>query len=124
MRPAKSLAGRSKGVSSRSKAGVDAPTAEVIAEWMPLVHHVTGQFLKKLPPNVLRDDLVAAGTFGLIDALRKAGARKMAFDWYVRIRIRGAILDELRAQDWLSRRARTRVVQHLAEAAAAPTIRS
>jgi RNA polymerase sigma factor for flagellar operon FliA len=116
------------GVFPRSKAGSDAPTAEVIAEWMPMVHNVAGQFLKKLPPNVLRDDLVAAGTYGLVDALRKGGTRNMArnmtFEWYVRIRVRGAMLDELRAQDWLSRRARTRVIQRLAEAATAPAVRS
>ncbi len=87
-----------------------APEAQEVAALMPLVHQVVGRFLKKLPPNVLRDDLVAAGAFGLIDALRKGGAtRGPTFEWYARVRIRGAILDELRTQDWLTRRARNRV---------------
>lgn len=44
---------------------------------------------------------------GLWDAIRKHGAERTgSFEWYVRVRIRGAILDELRAQDWLPRRAR------------------
>jgi RNA polymerase sigma factor (sigma-70 family) len=62
---------------------------------------------RKLPRNVLRDDLIAAGMSGLWDAVRKHGHEQTEnFDWYVRVRIRGAILDELRAQDWLPRRAR------------------
>src|ERR1700760_2403351 len=81
-----------------------------VSEFMPLVHHVVATMLPRLPPNVLRDDLVAAGTFGLLDALRRqsAGERGVEFTWYARVRIRGAILDELRTQDWLSRRARRR----------------
>lgn len=85
-----------------------APTREELTFYMPLVHQVVGRVLRKLPPNVLRDDLVAAGAFGLIDALRKSVDRGPAFDWYARIRIRGAVVDELRSQDWLTRRARTR----------------
>ena len=85
------------------------PTAAEIREFMPLVHQMVARFMGKLPPNVLREDLVAAGTFGLIDSLRKNGAdRSPTFEWYARIRIRGAIVDELRAQDWLTRRARSR----------------
>ncbi len=54
-----------------------------------------------------RDDLLAAGVFGLVDSLRRNGGDGGdAFEWYARTRIRGAIFDELRAQDWLSRRAR------------------
>lgn len=87
------------------------PTREELTSFMPLVHQVVGRLLRKLPPNVLRDDLVAAGTFGLVDALRKSADRGPAFDWYARIRIRGAVVDELRAQDWLTRRARTRVAR-------------
>jgi RNA polymerase sigma factor for flagellar operon FliA len=91
------------------------PTREDLALYMPLVKQVVGRVLRKLPPNVLRDDLLAAGTFGLVDALRKSADRGPAFDWYARIRIRGAVVDELRAQDWLTRRARTRVARAQAQ---------
>jgi RNA polymerase sigma factor FliA len=91
------------------------PTREELTSFMPLVHQVVSHVLRKLPPNVLRDDLVAAGTFGLVDALRKSADHGPAFDWYARIRIRGAVIDELRAQDWLTRRARTRVVRAQAQ---------
>lgn len=93
-----------------------APNAAEILSYMPLVHQVVARFMGRLPPNVLRDDLLAAGTFGLIDSLRKNGPeRGPAFEWYARIRIRGAIFDELRTQDWLSRRARGKVTQAAAE---------
>jgi RNA polymerase sigma factor for flagellar operon FliA len=83
------------------------PNAETLRDLMPLVHTCVARFLRRLPPNVLRDDLVAAGTFGLIDALRRdPDTSAPQFEWYARIRIRGAIVDELRAQDWLTRRAR------------------
>lgn len=94
---------------------VTLPTREDMTPYMPLVGQVVGRFLRKLPPNVLRDDLIAAGTFGLLDALRRSGDRTASFEWYARIRIRGAVVDELRAQDWLTRRARTRVARAQAQ---------
>src|ERR1700749_532623 len=86
-----------------------------ITDFMPLVHQVVARMLRRLPPNVLRDDLVAAGAYGLIDALRKSPDRGPAFECYPRIRIRGAVGDELRSQDGLTRRARTRATKAQAE---------
>jgi RNA polymerase sigma factor for flagellar operon FliA len=81
--------------------------ADLLRRYMPLVRQIVGGFQRKLPRNVLRDDLLAAGMSGLWDAIRRQGTEHNdSFDWYVRVRIRGAILDELRAQDWLPRRAR------------------
>jgi len=78
-----------------------------IDAYLPLVRRVVRQLARRLPANVQRDDLLAAGIFGLVDSLRRnGGATGAAFEWYARTRIRGAIFDELRAQDWLSRRAR------------------
>lgn len=75
--------------------------------YLPLVRRVVRQLARRLPANVERDDLLAAGVFGLVDSLRRNGGDGgAAFEWYARTRIRGAIFDELRAQDWLSRRAR------------------
>jgi RNA polymerase sigma factor for flagellar operon FliA len=85
-------------------------SAADIAAYMPVVESVVMRFVRRVPVCVLREDLIAAGTFGLIDAFRRnTGKRDAAFDWYARVRIRGAILDELRTQDWLSRRARVHV---------------
>jgi len=98
-----------------------APTTEEIQTYMPLVHQVVARFMGKLPPNVLREDLVAAGAFGLIDSLRRNGEdRGPTFEWYARIRIRGAIVDELRNQDWLTRRARSKVTAQNARGSLPP----
>ena len=80
----------------------------LLEEFTPLVRKIAGGFQRKLPRNVLLEDLIAAGMSGLWDAIRRHpdGGGDESFEWYVRVRIRGAILDELRAQDWLPRRAR------------------
>jgi len=82
-----------------------------IAEYMPLVHEEVRRILRRLPASVQKDDLVAVGAVGLMNALQKnkEGERGPQFEWYARIRIRGAVLDELRSQDWLSRSARAEV---------------
>jgi RNA polymerase sigma factor for flagellar operon FliA len=94
-------------IESRPAAEAAVVSREAIEAHLPLVHQVVRRFLRKLPSNVCRDDLVSAGVFGLMDALRKnGGGDGPAFEWYARVRIRGAIVDALRQQDWLSRRAR------------------
>ena len=80
---------------------------ERLGQYMPIVHQTAATFQRRLPVNVQRDDLIAAGTWGLVDSLRRAqDSEGVAFECYVRIRIRGAMVDELRAQDWLPRRVR------------------
>jgi RNA polymerase sigma factor FliA len=77
---------------------------------LSLVHQVVAPIARRVPASVLRDDLLAAGIYGLVDSLRKNGGDGgSTFEWYARMRIRGAVLDELRAQDWLTRRARDAV---------------
>ena len=88
----------------------DPRAEELLARYTPLVRQIAGGFQRKLPRSVLREDLIAAGMAGLWDAIRRhAGKSDESFEWYVRVRIRGAILDELRAQDWLPRRVRAAV---------------
>lgn len=78
-------------------------------ELKPLALRIARGFLRKLPVSVLREDLTSAAMYGLWDAIRKhPGAMHESFERYARVRIRGAILDELRTQDWLPRRARYR----------------
>src|SRR5580658_554213 len=96
--------------------------ASDVQDYMPLVRQIVARFLRRLPPNVLRDALISVGTYGLIDSLRKNGNdRGPTFEWYARVRIRGAILDELRAQDWLTRRARSRVTAQADDGRAPPS---
>ncbi|WP_437586854.1 sigma-70 family RNA polymerase sigma factor [Sorangium sp. So ce1000] len=93
---------------------------EVLRGYFPLVRKLVRQVSRHLPPNVQRDDLLSAGMLGLVDSLRKnGGSDGETFAGYAKLRIRGAIVDELRAQDWLSRRAREAVE---AEAAAASKV--
>jgi RNA polymerase sigma factor for flagellar operon FliA len=75
---------------------------------MPLVLRAVARYVRRLPRSVQRDDLVATGIVGLLDALRKSPGRGQAFEAYARIRIRGAMVDGLRKQDWLPRRWRDR----------------
>jgi RNA polymerase sigma factor for flagellar operon FliA len=112
----KSLDAPPAGMKPGIRRAATALEAELIAQYAPVVHQIAGGFQRRLPRSVLRDDLVAAGMCGLWDAIRKHGeGRSERFEWYVRVRIRGAILDELRAQDWLPRRVRaaaTRAAEH------------
>ncbi len=73
------------------------------------VKQVAHSILRRLPASVQLDDLIQAGSIGLIDAARRFGpARDMSFRQYARIRISGAIFDSLRELDWASRYFRTR----------------
>ena len=76
----------------------------------PLVKRVAYEMRQHLPPHVEMDDLVGAGTLGLVDALRKFDpSRNVKLESYARHRIRGGILDALRTLDPASRDMRRRV---------------
>lgn len=80
---------------------------EAVTRHMPLVRQIVQQVQGGLPPSVERDEVQSWGIDGLLDAIRKFDAsRGTSFTGYARIRIRGAILDQLRALDWASRTAR------------------
>jgi RNA polymerase sigma factor FliA len=97
---------------------------ELLAIYTPIVNKIVGGFQRKLPRNVLREDLLAAGMIGLWDAIQRHGAEcDDGFEWYVRVRVRGAILDELRAQDWLPRRLRAAAAANSATTSAPSVVR-
>jgi RNA polymerase sigma factor for flagellar operon FliA len=80
---------------------------ELILEHTPLIRYVAGRIAMRLPSHVSLDDLMSAGVLGLIDAVDKYDpAKKVQFKTYAEFRIRGAILDELRAMDWVPRSVR------------------
>lgn len=78
------------------------------AAHMHLVTGIVADFMRRVPRSVQREDLVAAGSMGLLHALRsqKHTCPEMLIA-YARIRIRGAVIDELRRHDWSPRRRRT-----------------
>jgi RNA polymerase sigma factor for flagellar operon FliA len=76
---------------------------------LPLVWRVARQMARRLPATIAAEDLVGAGTLGLIGALsRYESARCERFSAYAEFRIRGAILDQLREMDWMPRTLRTK----------------
>ncbi len=81
----------------------------LILHYSPLVKYVAGRVGVGLPPNVEQADLVSYGIFGLIDAINKFDLeRAIKFETYAISRIRGAIIDELRAIDWIPRSVRSK----------------
>jgi RNA polymerase sigma factor for flagellar operon FliA len=76
----------------------------LIETYFPLVRNVAERMLMTLPASVEVDDLISMGTFGLIEAIDRFDIeRGVLFKTYCVNRIRGAILDELRSQDWVPR---------------------
>lgn len=70
----------------------------------PLVRHIAERLLQTLPKSIELDDLISAGVFGLMDAIRGFDPdRGIKFKTYCTTRIRGSILDQLRSQDWVPR---------------------
>lgn len=82
---------------------------DLIVAYMPLVKRVAKTIGFTLPPSVEVNDLISYGVFGLIDAIEKFDpSRGFKFETYATSRIRGSILDELRAIDWVPRSMRSR----------------
>lgn len=82
----------------------------LVEHYQPLVAGIVRRFFARLPRLVDRGDLATAANFGLIDAIQGFDpARGVRFEIYCERRVRGAVLDELRNQDWLSRPHRGRL---------------
>ena len=93
------------------KESPNALTAEqkdkLIMEYAPLIKFIAQKIAMRLPSNIELDDLISSGVIGLMDAIEKYDpSRDNKFKTYAEFRIRGAILDELRAQDWVPRSVR------------------
>jgi RNA polymerase sigma factor for flagellar operon FliA len=95
-----------------NRSPVDSPRIEWesrVVTTLPLVHHVVSDVASRLPRFVDREELVSAGMLGLTQAARGFDpSHGVSFQAFARVRIRGAILDELRHRDQLSRGARRR----------------
>ncbi len=81
----------------------------LMERYLPIVKYNAERIAAKLPDEVENDDLMSAGVFGLMDAIEAFDLeRGVKFETYCAPRIRGAILDELRAMDWVPRLVRNR----------------
>lgn len=79
----------------------------LITEYAPLIKFIAQKIAIRLPSNIELDDLISSGVIGLMDAIDKYDpTRDNKFKTYAEFRIRGAILDELRSQDWVPRSVR------------------
>jgi RNA polymerase sigma factor FliA len=77
---------------------------QLIERHYPLVRYIAERLLQTLPKSIELDDLISAGQFGLMDAIRGFDPdRGIKFKTYCSTRIRGSILDQLRSQDWVPR---------------------
>ena len=81
--------------------------SDYVKQYAPLVRRLAHQMIARLPANVELDDMIQAGMMGLMDAVSRFEVTQgTQFEVYAAQRIRGAMLDELRANDWLPRSAR------------------
>ncbi len=97
-------AGRKKLWEEYIKSRAPEDREKIILEYAPLVKLVAGRLSMYLGYNVEYEDLVSYGIFGLIDAIDKFDAQKdVKFETYASLRIRGAILDQIRKMDWIPR---------------------
>lgn len=77
---------------------------DLVTKHAPLVKRIAYHLMSRLPPSVQADDLIQAGMIGLLEASRNYDATQGAsFETYAGIRIRGAMLDEIRKHDWAPR---------------------
>ena len=91
----------------------DASRNALVESYQGLAHDVVRRFAARLPRNVDRGDLVTAANVGLMAAVTSFDPeRGVPFEAYAERRIKGALLDELRVQDWLPRPWRQRIEQH------------
>ncbi|MDU2066540.1 MAG: FliA/WhiG family RNA polymerase sigma factor [Sporomusaceae bacterium] len=86
---------------------------KIIEQYLPLVKIVAGRIAIGLPHYVDKDDLLSNGFFGLLDAIERYDQKRgVKFETYAVARIRGAILDSLRAQDWIPTTLRQKAKQY------------
>ena len=80
---------------------------ELILNYAPNVRHIANRLAARLPPDFQLDDLIQAGMIGLLEAIDKFDPQKgVKFKTYADIRVRGAMLDDLRTKDWIPRSVR------------------
>jgi RNA polymerase sigma factor for flagellar operon FliA len=101
-----------------SETGDPTVRERIIVDCLPLVKYVVGKFAASAPRHCDREELIQSGIFGLIDAIDRFDPGKgVKFETYAILRIRGAVIDELRSRDWVPR-GRRRMAREMQTAAA------
>lgn len=82
---------------------------QIIKEFLPFIKYTAGRLSWRLPPQITVDDLVSSGLMGLMDALDKFEHGRVKLKTYAEFRVKGAMLDEIRAADWMPRSTKKKV---------------
>lgn len=82
---------------------------KIIKEFLPYIKYTAYRLSWKLPPHVTVDDLISVGLMGLMDALQRFEPGKVKLKTYAELRIKGAMIDELRATAWIPRSMRKKI---------------
>lgn len=83
---------------------------ELIITYTPLIKYIANRLAARLPAHISIDDLISSGILGMIDAVSKFDlSKKVQFKTYAEFRIKGAMLDELRAIDWVPRSVKDKI---------------
>jgi RNA polymerase sigma factor for flagellar operon FliA len=84
---------------------------KVINDCLPFIKYTAYRLSHRLPPQLTVQDLISVGIMGLLDALRRYTEGRVKLNTFVEYRIKGAMLDELRSQDWVPRSLKTKIGQ-------------
>ena len=106
-----------KGNGAKNIGIIGAERDTLIKDFIPVIKYMALRLAMRVPAGLNVEDLISAGTVGLLDALSKFdSSREVKFRTYAEFRIRGAMLDEMRAMDWVPRSVRERIgkIQHAA----------
>jgi len=100
----------SSGKTSSTKAALRQKRNDLILQYAPLVKNIVGRLAAKLPIDIAdKEDLINVGIMGLMSSLEKYDkTRNVQFETYASFLVRGAVLDELRARDWVPRATRSK----------------
>jgi len=84
---------------------------KIINDSLPFIKYTAYRLSHRLPPQLSVEDLVSVGVMGLLDALQRYTEGRVKLNTFTEYRIKGAMLDELRSQDWVPRSLKTKVGQ-------------
>src|SRR5271169_2665921 len=89
----------------------EAEKEKIINDSLPFIKYTAYRLAHRLPPQLAVNDLISVGIVGLLDALQRYTEGRVKLNTFVEYRIKGAMLDELRSQDWVPRSLKTKIGQ-------------
>ena len=89
----------------------EAEKEKIISDSLPYIKYTAYRLAKRLPPQLSVEDLISVGVTGLLDALQRYTEGRVKISTFVEYRIKGAMLDELRAHDWLPRSMKDKITR-------------